>query len=151
MISEEKVKIMAEMAKYEKNYGKGDLRIYKYTKKDYVRSEKIKTSIALLISFLIMTGLLCIMQLDIVIMKLREGKVIVSAAVIIGIYVAVFFVYLHFTKMRESRQYDEVRTRVLIYDKHLEELETLYKEKENEDISPTIVEEEDEDGKIIDI
>ena len=37
-----------------------------------------------------MTGLLCIMQLDIVIMKLREGKVIVSAAVIIGIYVAVF-------------------------------------------------------------
>ena len=76
MISEEKVKIMAEMAKYEKNYGKGDFRIYKYTKKDYVRSEKIKTSIALLISFLIMTGLLCIMQLDIVIMKLREGKVI---------------------------------------------------------------------------
>ena len=64
MISEEKVKIMAEMAKYEKNYGKGDFRIYKYTKKDYVRSEKIKTSIALLISFLIMTGLLCIMQLD---------------------------------------------------------------------------------------
>ena len=134
MISEEKVKIMAEMAKYEKNYGKGDFRIYKYTKKDYVRSEKIKTSIALLISFLIMTGLLCIMQLDIVIMKLREGKVIVSAAVIIGIYVAVFFVYLHFTKMRASRQYDEVRARVLIYDKHLEELETLYKEKENEDI-----------------
>lgn len=36
MISEEKVKIMAEMAKYEKNYGKGDFRIYKYTKKDYV-------------------------------------------------------------------------------------------------------------------
>ena len=30
----------AEMAKYEKNYGKGDFRIYKYTKKDYVRSEK---------------------------------------------------------------------------------------------------------------
>ena len=52
MISEEKVKIMAEMAKYEKNYGKGDFRIYKYTKKDYVRSEKIKTSIALLISLL---------------------------------------------------------------------------------------------------
>ena len=52
-----------------------------------------------------------------------------------------------FTKMRASRQYDEVRARVLIYDKHLEELETLYKEKENEDISPTIVEEEDEEWK----
>lgn len=151
MISEEKVKIMAEMARYEKNHGKEDFCIYKYTKKDYVRLEKIKTSIALLISFLIMTGLLCIIQLDTVIMKLREGKVILSAAVIIGIYVVIFFIYLHFTKKRASKQYDEVRARMLIYDKHLEELENLYKEKENEDISPTIVEEEDEDGKIIDI
>ena len=114
MISEEKVKIMAEMARYEKNYGKNDFRIYKYTKKDYIRLEKIKTSIALLVSFLIMTGLLCIMQLDIVIMKLREGKVVVSAAVIIGIYVVIFFIYLHFTKVRASRQYDEVRARMLI-------------------------------------
>lgn len=54
-------------------------------------------------------------------------------------------------RCEHPRQYDEVRARVLIYDKHLEELETLYKEKENEDISPTIVEEEDKDGKIIDI
>ena len=34
----------AALAQIEKNYGKGDFRIYKYTKKDYVRSEKIKTS-----------------------------------------------------------------------------------------------------------
>ena len=151
MISEEKVKIMAEMARYEKNHGKDDFRVYKYEKKDYIRLEQIKTSICLLIAYLILTGLLCVVKMDTVIMNLRDGKIIILAAVVIGIYVAVFFVYLHFTKMRASRQYDEVRARVLIYDKHLEELETLYKEKENEDISPTIVEEEDEDGKIIDI
>ena len=29
MISEEKVKIMAEMARYEKNYGKEDFRIWR--------------------------------------------------------------------------------------------------------------------------
>ena len=34
MISEEKVKIMAEMARYEKNHGKDDFRVYKYEKKD---------------------------------------------------------------------------------------------------------------------
>ena len=151
MISEEKVKIMAEMARYEKNHGKDDFRVYKYEKKDYIRLEQIKTSICLLIAYLILTGLLCVVKMDTVIMNLRDGKIIILAAVVLGIYVAVFFVYLHFTKMRASRQYDEVRARVLIYDKHLEELETLYKEKENEDISPTIVEEEDKDGKIIDI
>lgn len=151
MISEEKVKIMAEMARYEKNHGKEDFRVYKYTKKDYIRLETLKTSIALLISFLIMTGLLCIIKLDDVIMKLREGKVIVSAAVIIGIYVVIFFIYLHFTKKKASKHYDEVRARMLIYDKHLEDLEALHEEKENEDVSPTIVGEESEDGKIIDI
>lgn len=151
MISEEKVKIMAEMARYEKNHGKEDFRIYKYTKKDYIRLEKIKTSIAMIFSFLIMTGLLCITQLDIVIMKLRDGKVIGSAAMIIGIYIVIFGIYLHFTKKQASRKYNEVRTRMKIYDKHLEELEIFYKEKENEDISPTIVEEEDEDGKNINI
>lgn len=151
MISEEKVKIMAEMARYEKKHGKEDFRVYKYTKKDYIRLETLKTSIALLISFMILTGLLCIAKLDSVIMKLREGKVIVSAAVIIGIYVVIFLIYLHFTKQKASKHYDEVRARMLIYDKHLEDLETLYEEKENEDVSPTIVGEESEDGKIIDI
>ena len=37
MISEEKVKIMAEMARYEKNHGKDDFRVYKYEKKDYIK------------------------------------------------------------------------------------------------------------------
>ena len=151
MISEEKVKIMAEMARYEKNYGKDDFRVYKYEKKDYIRLEVIKTSICLLIAFLILTGLLCIIKLDTLIMNLRDGKIIISAAVILVIYIIVYLVYIHFVKKSAERQYDEARARILIYDKHLEELETLYEVEENEDVSPTITPEEDEDGKIIKI
>lgn len=151
MISEEKVKIMAEMARYEKNYGKDDFHVYKYEKKDYIRLEQLKTSISLLIAFLILTGLLCVMKLDTVIMNLRDGKIIISAAVILAIYIVIYLTYIHFIKKRAARYYDEVRARVLIYDKHLEELEILYQVEENEDVSPTIAPEEDEDGKIIDI
>ena len=151
MISEEKVKIMAEMARYEKTNGKEDLRVYKYEKKDYIRLEQLKTSISLLIAFLILTGLLCVMKLDTVIMNLRDGKIIISAAVILAIYIVIYLTYIHFIKKRAARYYDEVRARVLIYDKHLEELEILYQVEENEDVSPTIAPEEDEDGKIIDI
>lgn len=151
MISEEKVKIMAEMARYEKNYGKDDFRVYKYEKKDYIRLEVIKTSICLLIAFLILTGLLCIIKLDTLIMNLRDGKIIVSAAVILVIYIIIYLVYIHFAKKSAESHYDEVRARILIYDKHLEELETLYEVEENEDVSPTITPEEDEDGKIINI
>ena len=151
MISEEKVKIMAEMARYEKNHGKDDFRVYKYEKKDYIRLEQIKTSICLLIAYLILTGLLCVVKMDTVIMNLRDGKIIILAAVVLIIYIAVYLIYSHFIKKRAARHYDEVRARVLIYDKHLEELEMLYKVEENEDVSPTIAPEEDEDGKIIDI
>ena len=104
-----------------------------------------------MIAFLILTGLLCVVKLDAVIMNLRDGKIILSAAVILFIYIVVYLVYIHFIKKQAARHYDEVRARVLIYDKHLEELEMLYKVEENEDVSPTIAAEEDEDGKIIDI
>ena len=89
--------------------------------------------------------------MDTVIMNLRDGKIIILAAVVLIIYIAVYLIYSHFIKKRAARHYDEVRARVLIYDKHLEELEMLYKVEENEDVSPTIAPEEDEDGKIIDI
>ena len=124
MISEEKVKIMAEMARYEKNHGKDDFRVYE--KKDYIRLEQIKTSICLLIAYLILTGLLCVVKMDTVIMNLRDGKIIILAAVVLIIYIAVYLIYSHFIKKRAARHYDEVRARVLIYDKHLEELEMLY-------------------------
>ena len=78
-------------------------------------------------------------------------RIIILAAVVLIIYIAVYLIYSHFIKKRAARHYDEVRARVLIYDKHLEELEMLYKVEENEDVSPTIAPEEDEDGKIIDI
>ena len=91
------------------------------------------------------------MKLDTVIMNLRDGKIIISAAVILAIYIVIYLTYIHFIKKRAARHYDEVRARVMIYDKHLEELEMLYKVEENEDVSPTIAPEEDEDGKIIDI
>lgn len=151
MISEEKVKIMAEMARYEKNYGMDDFRVFKYEKKDYIKLETIKTSICLLIAFLILTGLLCIIKLDDVIMNLKDGKIIVSVAVLLIIYIVIYLIYIHFIKISAKKHYDEVRARVLIYDKHLEELQTLYEVEENEDISPTITPEEVEDGKIIDI
>lgn len=151
MISEEKVKIMAEMARYEKNYGKDDFHVYKYEKNDYIRLETLKASICLLIAFLILTGLLCIVKLDEVIMNLRDGKVIISAAVILFVYILIYLIYIHFTKKGAAKHYDEVRARILIYDRHLEELEMLYEVEENEDVSPTITPEEDEDGKIIDI
>lgn len=151
MISEEKVKIMTEMAKYEKNHGRRDFRVNHFKKRDYIRFETIKMSVALILAFLIFTGAICIFEMDQVIIHLKEGKLFLMAAVLIVFYISIYLIYLHFTKKKAARVYDEVQTRVKIYDKYLEELQELYEEEEKEDVSPTIVPKEEEDGKIIDI
>lgn len=151
MISEEKVKIMTEMAKYEKNYGHMDFHVNRFKKKDYIRLETIKMSVSLVLAFLILTAVICISQMDQVIMNLKEGKIFLAAAGLIILYVIIYIIYFQLTKKKASRCYDEVQTRIKIYDKLLEEMQELYEAKENEDVSPTIVPEEEEDGKIINI
>lgn len=151
MISEEKVKIMTEMAKYEKNHGRTDFHVNRYKKKDYIRLETIKMSVSMITAFLIFTGAVCIFQMDQVILNLKEGKLFWMAAFLIILYIIIYVIYLQLTKKKAAKYYDEVQTRIKIYDKHLEELQELYEQEEKEDVSPTIVPEEKEDGKIIDI
>ena len=151
MISEEKVKIMTEMARYEKKYGERDFQINRYREEDYIRLETIKMSIALTVAFLIILTILCLSQLDVLIVMLRKGKFLFALLSILIIYVIVFLVYLHFTKKRAIKDYKEVEARIKIYDKYLEELLRLYEEKEHEDVSPSIDPEEQDDGTTINI
>lgn len=150
MISEEKVKIMTEMARYEKKYGERDFQINRYREEDYIRLETIKMSIALTVAFLIILTILCLSQLDVLIVMLRKGKFLFTLLSILIIYVIVFLVYLHFTKKRAIKDYKEVEARIKIYDKYLEELLRL-EEKEHEDVSPSIDPEEKDDGTTINI
>lgn len=151
MISEEKVKIMTEMARYEKQYGNEDFRINQYTEDDYVRLETMKMSVAITVAFFGIMGLLCLFQMDVIIMLLREGKFIPPLTVIVVMHMVIFLLYLQFIRKRSVKHYQEVEARIKIYDNHLENLMRLYKEKENEDVSPTIAPEEENDGQIINL
>ena len=93
MISEEKVKIMTEMARYEKHYGEDDFRINRYTEKDYIRLETIKMSVALTLAFFGIIAIVCIMQMDVLITFLREGKLIVPLVGTLILYAVIFLLY----------------------------------------------------------
>lgn len=151
MISEEKVKIMTEMARYEKHYGEDDFRINRYTEKDYIRLETIKMSVALTLAFFGIIAIACIMQMDVLITFLREGKLIVPLVGTLILYAVIFLLYLNFTRKKAADNYKKVEARIKIYNKNLDCLMKLYEEKENEDISPTIAPEEEKDGQIINI
>ena len=151
MISEEKVKIMTEMARYEKEYGNEDFRINQYTENDYICLETMKMSVAITVAFFGIMGLLCFFQLDVIITSLREGNFITPLALIMVMYMVGFLLYLHFIRNRAVKHYQEVEARIKIYDNYLENLMKLYEEKENEDVSPTIAPEEENDGQNINL
>ncbi len=151
MVSEEKVRIMTELARYEKAYKDKDFHIDRYREEDYIRLETIKMSISLTAAFLGIILLIGASQMDRVIMTLRKGQMTVVLLGVLAVYLILFFVYRSITKKRAIREYQDVEVRIKMYDRHLEELLRLYEEKEKEDDSPTITSEEKADGQIIDI
>nr|WP_294575469.1 hypothetical protein [uncultured Anaerostipes sp.] len=151
MVSEEKVRIMTELARYEKAYKDKDFHIDRYREEDYIRLETIKMSISLTAAFLGIILLIGASQMDRVIMTLRKGQMTVVLLGVLAVYLILFFVYRSITKKRAIREYQDVEVRIRMYDRHLEELLRLYEEKEKEDDSPTITSEEKADGQIIDI
>mgnify|MGYP005780538783 FL=1 len=151
MVSEEKARIMTELARYEKAYKDKDFHIDRYREEDYIRLETIKMSISLTAAFLGIILLIGASQMDRVIMTLRKGQMTVVLLGVLAVYLILFFVYRSITKKRAIREYQDVEVRIRMYDRHLEELLRLYEEKEKEDDSPTITSEEKADGQIIDI
>nr|WP_300326337.1 hypothetical protein [uncultured Anaerostipes sp.] len=151
MVSEEKVRIMTELARYEKAYKDKDFHIDRYREEDYIRLETIKMSISLTAAFLGIILLIGASQMDRVIMTLRKGQMTVVLLGVLAVYLILFFVYRSITKKRAIREYQDVEVRIRMYDRHLEELLRLYEEKEKEDDSPTITSEEKADGQSIDI
>ena len=142
---------MTELARYEKAYQGKDFRIDRYREEDYIRLETIKMSISLTAAFLGILLIVGVIQIDQVIMMLRRGQMTFVLLGVLVIYLILFFLYLHVTKKRAVREYQDVEVRIKMYDRHLEELLRIYEEKEKEDDSPTITPEGKEDGQIIDI
>lgn len=151
MISEEKIKIMTEIARYEKNHGNEDSRVNRYTEADYKRLESIKMSIAVTMAFLGCVGMLVLSKLDVVIVMIRENHFILPMIGVLIAYAVILMTYLHFTKKRALEKYHEVEARMKIYNSRLEELLQFYEIKEQEDVSPTIGELEEDNGKTINI
>lgn len=151
MISEEKVKIMTSLAKYEKKEGGGDLRINRYSCDDYVRMETMKVGVALTVSLILLMGVVVIFHIEDVISMMRKGTIAIPALLILVCFGIIFFCYVRATRLRAERHYNEAMVRINAYERQLEKLLELYEKEENKDNSPKIDTEELADGKIIDL
>lgn len=151
MVSEEKIKILVDLAKYEKKYGKKDFMINKYSEKDYISYESIRMGVSVTVAFLGIVVILAVLQLDMVIQTLGDGTIFIPVLIAAIIYGVVLYFYYQYTRKRARKLYREVQARVKMYDKRLEDLQHYYEEKDKEDNSPSLDIEEKVDGDIINI
>ena len=64
MLSKKKIKVMFEMASYERSLGKKDLKIIQYYKNDFIRLNILKSFICITISYLLILGLVGVYYLE---------------------------------------------------------------------------------------
>ncbi|MDD3186468.1 MAG: hypothetical protein PHD56_11995 [Anaerostipes sp.] len=145
MISEDKVRIMTVLARYEKNEGAADAQVYQYSRKDYVRKESLKVGVAITVAYVIAVMIFFAVNFEIFIDLVKYKRIILVVAMLVIMYLLLGFGYMQLISTKANRHYDEVMARVRSYENKLAELVAFY-EEENEDNRPTIGTEENKDG-----
>ena len=120
MLNERKIRLMTQLAIYEKKDGKEDLKLAKYYKGDYARLQAWKTAVAITIGYILLLAVAAIYKLEYLIDYEALGKKI------IGIYVVVLAVYFISALLAYSLKYAASRKRLARYFRMLRKLNHIY-------------------------
>ena len=130
MLDEERIRLMFQLAKYEQGIGSRDLKIIRYTEKDYA-------AFALIKNFFLMTAAYLLLLAGFVLCNLRQCLALLSemnfvpvlAAVLVGyLFVLAFYSILVYTLSR--LRYGRALRRVKEYYRKLRVLNRLYKDEQ---------------------
>lgn len=126
MIHQDKLKVMTQLALYEKKKGKKDLFLYSYQREDYVAFQMIKTVIAVTVAFAIILGLIALCNLEAVISHfdtLNYKQIGIAAA---AAYLCLLLFYLKITFSQSKEEYNQMRPRVRRYFRGLKKMKAFY-------------------------
>lgn len=126
MLSEEKIKIMTNLAMFEKHEGKKIVPANKYFKSDYVSGKLLRSFFSYTVSFVLCLALwiLCFVDQWISTMKLDS---LLDYGMQIGIiYIAGLVIYLIISFAVYARRYDDASRRRKVYLAKLKRLEKRY-------------------------
>lgn len=130
MINEDKLKVMTQIALYEKTRGKKDFSIYSFEREDYVRFQVIKSVIAVTIAYIIILGFIAVWNLDAIISHFDNydyQQIILAIAVS---YICILVFYLKLTTVKSREEYNVVRPRVRRYFRGLKKMKSFYAEED---------------------
>ena len=126
MLDIEKIKLMTELAFYEQNEGKEDLKINEYYRKDYTGYHVICSIFWVTIGYAAIVGLVLMAGLDVVLDNMSKSMLMKMILVIMAIYFVVVIIYTLLTHYIYSRKHREARDRLTGFNHNLIKLLKMY-------------------------
>lgn len=127
MLSEEKIRIMTNLARFEEGPGQEAMKIQRMYRSDYIGMSLIKNFFAVTVGYGLVLVMLAVYHLDFLMEKLHHLNLGVLIAEILLGYVIVLVVYSAITYIVRSIQYAKAKHQIQAYDHELARLEKRYR------------------------
>lgn len=123
MVNEEKVKLMAKIAIYEKNQGKQEIPMNEYYKGDYVRIFTLKSVVFSTIAFFVLLAIIAAYKVDYImsnVIVLDYRRIVISIIVAYAIWTAFYWL---FARIFYAVRYEKSKSNIIIYNHHLKKIQ----------------------------
>lgn len=130
MLNNRKIRLMTQLAIYEKNDGKEDIKLAKYFKSDYARLNVLKTAVAVTVSYVVILGLIILYKLVYILDNVLTIDYKQVGWTALGVYIGVMSVYLIAAFLGYSIYYRISHKRLSKYYRMLRKLKKMYKEED---------------------
>ena len=132
MIRQDRVRIMTDMAIYEKREGKQDEKIDAYYKSDYMSSEFLKSFLSATFSFMIVAAVYCVYHFEELMLTIYGMDIREMVIGVIRYYLIFVAVFLVITYLVYNKRYERTRTNLRKYYRELKELSADYERDEEQ-------------------
>ena len=132
MLDEKKIRLMTDLARYENQHGKEELKISRYYRSDYLGLALFRNFFLASIAYVVILGLIGSYFLDYFLDNIHRMNILLVGVAVIGGYIITLTVYSVATYAIYSLRYSRAQRSVRGYEQRLEELEEYYKEEEKE-------------------
>ena len=130
MINEEKVKIMDQLAVYEKQEGRKYLPVSKYYRSDYIGLALIKNFFLVTIGYGLILAVIAAYNLEYLLENVHKMDLISLGVVVLGGYIGILVLYSVLTYIQYTVKYHKAKKSVKQYYTQLTKLEKIYTREE---------------------
>ncbi|MCR5609892.1 MAG: hypothetical protein K6G26_12595 [Lachnospiraceae bacterium] len=126
MINKKKVRVMTNLAIYEK-HNEADIIISRFYKNDYIRLNMLKTAVNVTVAYLLIIFMLAIYNCEELITEYEDLNYVFIIRKVIIIYAVLLCAFLFISYVFYNYKYKDARKRLKLYYKKLRYLENISK------------------------